>query len=386
MAGLLNYPVLQAADILLYRADIVPVGEDQVQHLELSREVARRWNARYSPDVPYFPEPKPRLTPTRRILGLDGSAKMSKSMGNTIGLLESPEDIWEKLRPAVTDPARKRRTDPGNPDICNIYTLHRAFSPEPLQVEAADEVPERGVGLHRLQEGAARADARGVGADQAAREGIQGRPRYRASRAGAGDEARAHNRRRHDVGRQGQDGAGVSEARKLAVDLRAQAHVWRVPEYIEQLLLSSAPPGWTVSIVRTDTISDGDGGHTPTPAALAAISDAEVYFGYGITRPLFLAAKKLRWAHSAAAGVGGALYDEMRASDVILTNSAGVHAIPMAEYVIGGSAPLLARLRHHVGVAARGALGAGGVPGVGLSRTRGRREHGGDRGHRRHRW
>ena len=145
-AGLLNYPVLQAADILIYRADIVPVGEDQVQHLELSREVARRWNARYSPDVPYFPEPKPRLTPTRRILGLDGSAKMSKSMGNTIGLLESPEDIWEKLRPAVTDPARKRRTDPGNPDICHIYTLHRAFSPEPLQAEAAAKCRSAGWG------------------------------------------------------------------------------------------------------------------------------------------------------------------------------------------------------------------------------------------------
>ena len=88
MAGILNYPVLQAADILLYRADTVPVGEDQIQHLELSRVVARNWNARFSPDAPYFPEPKPLLTPTRRIVGLDGQAKMSKSLGNTIGLLE----------------------------------------------------------------------------------------------------------------------------------------------------------------------------------------------------------------------------------------------------------------------------------------------------------
>ena len=88
MAGLLNYPVLQAADILLYRADLVPVGEDQIQHLELSRVVARNWNARFSPEVPYFPEPQPRLTPTRRLVGLDGKAKMSKSLGNTIGLLE----------------------------------------------------------------------------------------------------------------------------------------------------------------------------------------------------------------------------------------------------------------------------------------------------------
>jgi tryptophanyl-tRNA synthetase len=125
-AGLLNYPVLQAADILLYRADLVPVGEDQVQHLELSREVARRWNARFGEG--YFPEPQAKLTPSRRIMGLDGNAKMSKSMGNTVGLLEPPASIWEKLRPAVTDPARVRRTDPGTPEVCNIYHLHRAFS------------------------------------------------------------------------------------------------------------------------------------------------------------------------------------------------------------------------------------------------------------------
>ena len=129
MAGILNYPVLQAADILLYRADIVPVGEDQVQHLELSRVIARNWNARFSPGEPYFPEPQARLTPTRRIVGLDGQAKMSKSIGNTVGLLESPEEIWEKLRPAVTDPARQRKTDAGEPERCpSIYPLHRAFS------------------------------------------------------------------------------------------------------------------------------------------------------------------------------------------------------------------------------------------------------------------
>lgn len=128
-AGLLNYPILQAADILLYRADTVPVGEDQVQHLELSREIARRWNARFSPDHPFFPEPKPLLTPTRRIMGLDSQSKMSKSMGNTIGLLEEPDEIWAKLRPAVTDPKRVRRTDPGTPEVCNIYYLHRAFNP-----------------------------------------------------------------------------------------------------------------------------------------------------------------------------------------------------------------------------------------------------------------
>jgi tryptophanyl-tRNA synthetase len=128
MAGLLNYPVLQAADILLYRADQVPVGEDQVQHLELSREVARRWNARYAPDDHFFPEPKALLAPARRVLGLDGQAKMSKSMGNAVGLLEPFDEVWAKLRPAVTDPARVRRTDPGTPEVCNIYHLHRALS------------------------------------------------------------------------------------------------------------------------------------------------------------------------------------------------------------------------------------------------------------------
>jgi tryptophanyl-tRNA synthetase len=148
-AGILNYPVLQAADILLYKAELVPVGEDQVQHLELSREIARRWNTRFSPgysvkegetgtpatasaDEPrpgFFPEPKALLTPTRRIMGLDGQAKMSKSLGNTVGLLEEPADMWEKLRPAVTDPKRVRRTDPGTPEVCNIYHLHKAFSP-----------------------------------------------------------------------------------------------------------------------------------------------------------------------------------------------------------------------------------------------------------------
>lgn len=133
-AGLLNYPVLQAADILLYRADLVPVGEDQLQHLELSRVVARRWNAQFGAGEDFFPEPQPVLTPTRRIMGLDGQAKMSKSMNNTIGLLEPADAVWQKLRPAVTDPKRVKRTDPGTPEVCNIYHLHKAFSP-PATVE-----------------------------------------------------------------------------------------------------------------------------------------------------------------------------------------------------------------------------------------------------------
>jgi len=135
-AALLTYPILMAADILLYRADRVPVGEDQVQHLELAREIVRRFNHRYGTE--FFPEPQPMLTAAARIMGLDGQAKMSKSLGNTIGLLDSPEAIWEKLRPAMTDPARKTRKDPGNPDICNIYSLHKHFS-TPEQVATVAE-------------------------------------------------------------------------------------------------------------------------------------------------------------------------------------------------------------------------------------------------------
>src|SRR6266511_2308429 len=142
--GLLAYPVLQAADVLLYKASLVPVGEDQVQHLELMREIARRWNARYGDN--YFPEPQPLLTKTKRVLGLDGKAKMSKSLGNTIGLFESPEAIWEKLRPAATDPARVTRKDPGNPDICNIFTIHQGFSPPDTVAEVAQQCRTAGWG------------------------------------------------------------------------------------------------------------------------------------------------------------------------------------------------------------------------------------------------
>jgi tryptophanyl-tRNA synthetase len=126
-AGLFTYPVLQAADIVLYKATLVPVGADQVQHLELAREVVRRCNARWGE---LFPEPKPLLTNTPKILGLDGQAKMSKSLGNTLLLSESDADIRKKLATAATDPRRVRRKDPGNPDDCNIGTLHKFFSDE----------------------------------------------------------------------------------------------------------------------------------------------------------------------------------------------------------------------------------------------------------------
>jgi tryptophanyl-tRNA synthetase len=144
LAGILAYPVLQAADVLLYKASLVPVGEDQIQHLELMREISRRFNGRYG--AGFFPEPQPLLTKTRRILGLDGKAKMSKSLGNTIALFESPEAIWEKLRPAATDPARVTKKDPGTPEICNIYTLHQGFSPPEIVADVAQKCRTAGWG------------------------------------------------------------------------------------------------------------------------------------------------------------------------------------------------------------------------------------------------
>jgi tryptophanyl-tRNA synthetase len=126
-AGLLNYPILQAADILIYKAEAVPVGEDQAQHLEFAREVARRFNGRFGD---YFPEPATLIGRGARIMGIDGETKMSKSLNNAIGVAEDPDAIWEKLRPAKTDEARQRRTDPGNPDRCNIFSYHKLVTPE----------------------------------------------------------------------------------------------------------------------------------------------------------------------------------------------------------------------------------------------------------------
>jgi tryptophanyl-tRNA synthetase len=129
-AGLFTYPVLQTADIVLYRADKVPVGEDQEQHLELARETVRRFNGLYGDT---FPEPQVVKSVASRIMGLDGETKMSKSRNNELGLFEAADVAWQKLRAAKTDPARLRRNDPGNPDVCNIYSYHRFFTgPEEL--------------------------------------------------------------------------------------------------------------------------------------------------------------------------------------------------------------------------------------------------------------
>ncbi len=133
--GLFDYPVLMAADILLYKSQIVPVGEDQVPHLELTREIARRFNSVFGE---VFAEPAEVLSSGARIVGLDGSNKMSKSLDNCIYLDESDEEIRKKLATAVTDPARKRRSDPGDPKVCNIMRLHDVFSTPDERAKCAE--------------------------------------------------------------------------------------------------------------------------------------------------------------------------------------------------------------------------------------------------------
>ena len=132
-AGILNYPILQAADILLYKADGVPVGEDQKQHLEMTRDVARKFNAAYGET---FPETAPLIDKdVGRILGLDGDAKMSKSLNNTVPILSEPDEVWNRVRTAVTDPQRIRKTDPGRPEVCNVFTVHGFFTGEATRAD-----------------------------------------------------------------------------------------------------------------------------------------------------------------------------------------------------------------------------------------------------------
>lgn len=130
--GFLGYPVLMAADIILYKATRVPVGQDQLPHLEITREIARRFNHLYEP---VFPEPEALLTETPKLLGLDGR-KMSKSYGNSIYLSDTAEETSKKVMSMMTDPARMRRTDPGDPDVCVAFNLHRIYVPQ----EKLDEI------------------------------------------------------------------------------------------------------------------------------------------------------------------------------------------------------------------------------------------------------
>lgn len=141
--GLFSYPVLMAADILGPKADLVPVGEDQLPHLEITRSIARRFNDRYGNT---FKIPEALKEKAIRVPGLDGTDKMGKSEGNTINLDDSPEVIWEKLRVAVTDTERKRRSDPGRPYLCKLYNLHEFVSPQEITEEINKECLSAGIG------------------------------------------------------------------------------------------------------------------------------------------------------------------------------------------------------------------------------------------------
>jgi tryptophanyl-tRNA synthetase len=133
--GFLGYPVLQAADILLYKGDVVPVGEDQLAHLELCREIVRRVHNFYDREI--FPEPQPMLSEVPKLLGIDGR-KMSKSYDNCIYLKDSAVEVEDKVKQMVTDPARVRRSDPGHPEVCSVYAYHEVFTPAEKDRIAAD--------------------------------------------------------------------------------------------------------------------------------------------------------------------------------------------------------------------------------------------------------
>jgi tryptophanyl-tRNA synthetase len=143
--GFLGYPVLQAADILIYKANVVPVGEDQVAHIELTREVARRFNGFYGATKPVFPEPQSLLTPAPKLPGTDGR-KMSKSYGNTIMMSDPEPVVRQKLKTMVTDPARVRRSDPGNPDVCPVGDLHKIFSGKETMAKVNEGCRSAGIG------------------------------------------------------------------------------------------------------------------------------------------------------------------------------------------------------------------------------------------------
>jgi tryptophanyl-tRNA synthetase len=139
--GLLDYPILQAADIVIYKASVVPVGKDQDAHLELAREVVRAFNRRYGP---IFPEPRAVYTDAPVVMGIDGATKMSKSAGNTIPIFASPDEIRRLVMSMVTDPQRIRRTDPGRPEVCNVCQLHRFFGGDYLQIHDGERTARTG--------------------------------------------------------------------------------------------------------------------------------------------------------------------------------------------------------------------------------------------------
>jgi tryptophanyl-tRNA synthetase len=148
--GLVGYPVLMTADIVLYKADTVPVGVDQAPHLEFAREVVRSFNYRYNTNV--LIEPQMKATETPKVLGIDGEAKMSKSLNNHIEIAATPEETSGRVMQMVTDPARVRRTDPGNPDICNVFSMHKVFSSSEQTAMVDVECRRAGIGCVKCKQ------------------------------------------------------------------------------------------------------------------------------------------------------------------------------------------------------------------------------------------
>jgi tryptophanyl-tRNA synthetase len=185
--GFLGYPVLQAADILIYKADCVPVGEDQVAHVELTREIARRFNGFYGRRKEVFPEPQALLTPAAKLPGTDGR-KMSKSYGNTIMLTDPEPAVRQKLKTMVTDPARVRRSDPGNPDVCPVGDLHKIFSDKATIAKVDQGCRSAGIGCIECKSWAADALVRLLNPMQERRKRFEENPRLAWDILEAGSE------------------------------------------------------------------------------------------------------------------------------------------------------------------------------------------------------
>jgi tryptophanyl-tRNA synthetase len=185
--GFLGYPVLQAADILIYKADCVPVGEDQVAHVELTREIARRFNGFYGRRKEVFPEPQALLTPAAKLPGTDGR-KMSKSYGNTILLTDPEPAVRQKLKTMVTDPARVRRSDPGNPDVCPVGDLHKIFSDKATIAKVDQGCRSAGIGCIECKSWAADALVRLLNPMQERRKKFEENPRLAWDILEAGSE------------------------------------------------------------------------------------------------------------------------------------------------------------------------------------------------------
>src|ERR1700740_375445 len=198
--GFLGYPVLQAADILVSKGDFVPVGEDQVPHVELTREIARRFNQFYSKPKPVLPEPQPLLTPAAKLPGTAGR-KISKSYGNTTLWTDPEPVVRQKLKTMVTDPARVRRNDPGNPDVCPVGDLHKIFSSKETMAKVNEGCRSAGIGCIECKGWAANALVRLLSPIQERRKKFEENPRlaWDILEAGTGRARKAASETMDDV-------------------------------------------------------------------------------------------------------------------------------------------------------------------------------------------